>query len=118
MPLGCPRVIEIFESPTCAGSICHGTAGSAAPHALVWVDLTFDPANLATRLSTTMGTGACAAFKIFDPANPAESLLLTKLMDPAPCGDPMPLASPTPISADDRQCITDWVNAEAQAFAP
>jgi hypothetical protein len=78
----------------------------------LWVDLVQDPDNLGARLSTTMGTNDCVGAPIIDVTNPAQSLLLTKLTDPPPCGALMP-ASATPLSDADRQCITDWVFAQA-----
>lgn len=113
---GCARALDIFNSASCAGMSCHGQAGSTAEHALPWVDLTFDQANLVTRLSTQMGTGDCAELMVFDTANPAQSLLITKLTEPVPCGSPMPFSGDL-LAAEDKQCITDWVTAAAQALS-
>jgi hypothetical protein len=71
------------------------------------------PETLATRLSTTMGTSTCEGIPILDLSNPAASLLLTKLVAPAPCGATMP--SGTTLSDADRQCINDWVMAQGAA---
>jgi hypothetical protein len=68
---------------------------------------------LATRLSTTLGTGECADLPVLDLANPAGSLLLTKLSGTPPCGAAMP--SGTTLSEVDRQCINDWVMAQGTA---
>lgn len=104
----CDRATEIFADPmVCAGSSCHGVAGT--PFTLPWVDLVTDPATLATRLSTTMGTSDCVGLPILDPANPAMSLLLTKLSDAPPCGATMPYLPTYTLSEEDRQCINDWV---------
>jgi hypothetical protein len=113
---GCARALEIFASPTRAGGSCHGAAGSTAEHGLIWVDLNFDQANLGSRLSTKMGTGACAELLVLDAANPLQSLLITKLTEPVSCGALMPFLGEM-LSAEDKQCITDWVTAEAQALS-
>jgi hypothetical protein len=77
------------------------------------VDLNFDQANLATRLTTTMGNGECSTFRVIDTQNPAQSLLVTKLTDPPPCGLPMPYPGFPALAEADKQCIIDWVYAAA-----
>jgi hypothetical protein len=48
-------------------------------------------------------------------SNPPMGLLLTKLMNPAPCGSPMPFVDiGGPLSDGDRACINDWALAATQ----
>jgi hypothetical protein len=111
--VGCARAPEIFANPmVCGGAACHGVPGQ--PFALPWVDLVTEPATLATRLSTTMGKGSteCAPFLVLDLANPAGSLLLSKLNDADPCGEPMPFSDTYVLTEVDRQCINEWVLAQ------
>jgi hypothetical protein len=48
-------------------------------------------------------------------SNPPMGLLLTKLMNPAPCGAPMPFADiGGALSEAERTCINDWALAATQ----
>lgn len=48
-------------------------------------------------------------------SNPPMGLLLTKLMNPAPCGSPMPFVDiGGALTSEDRACIDDWALAAIQ----
>ena len=48
-------------------------------------------------------------------SNPPTGLLLSKLMNPAPCGSPMPFVDIGGALSDaDRTCINDWALAAIQ----
>lgn len=55
--------------------------------------------------------GACASDPgvIFDPANPGDSLVITKMVA-STCGSPMPLGGAVP-SADEIACIEEWIGS-------
>jgi hypothetical protein len=55
------------------------------------------------------GTLACSGQgNVIDIDDPAESLMVRKLADDAPCGQQMPIAG-DPLSASEVQCIEDWI---------
>lgn len=45
---------------------------------------------------------------IIDPENPADSVLILKLSDDPPCGQPMPQNGPL-LSDDDVACLEEWI---------
>ena len=47
---------------------------------------------------------------IIDPKNPENSLLYNKLQPMPVCGPQMPFTRP-PLSADNQQCILDWIKS-------
>lgn len=115
---GCDIEAAMF---TCQGSICHGTPG-VAPTATLGSGLDlFGPDRLASLMNIpanyegVVDTSTCPnppELRI-DSANPANSLMIKKLLGTQLCGDPMPFA-PVVIEEADKQCIIDWVNMVAQ----
>lgn len=92
----------------CGSSSCHGSPDQAS----VYLDLGSSPADAHTRLLDLEGTGPCAGQFIIDTANPEQSLLLTKLDTPAPCGLPMPVGPA--LTAEETACVVEWTLAAAQ----
>jgi hypothetical protein len=45
---------------------------------------------------------------LIDPENPEDSVLVLKLGEEAPCGQPMPLLR-DPLSQSDIDCIVEWI---------
>jgi hypothetical protein len=57
------------------------------------------------------GTLACSGQgDVIDADDPPASLMLTKLSDDPPCGQPMPLSG-SPLTAAEIQCIEEWLGA-------
>lgn len=55
------------------------------------------------------GTLACSGQgDVIDTDDPAESLMIRKLADDAPCGQPMPITG-APLSASEIACIETWI---------
>lgn len=100
---------QIFGDPNaCGGASCHGSPDQAP---IAYLDLGYTTDNLAQRLSTTFGTGLCEPYTIIDPRSADDSILLDKIWnDPPTCGGKMPPG--TPLSDQQRDCITEWVRAE------
>lgn len=106
----------------CSGSLCHSSTTATPPGG--GVDLVNPPSgmtlgqSLLNQPATYPGypMGACppaVAELIINEAAPAQSLLLTKVNDTAPCGDKMPPA-PIRLEAEELTCLTEWVNGIAQ----
>jgi hypothetical protein len=88
--------------PTCGGTGCHS---ATAPQQ----DLDLASPGVASRVvgvAAKVCTGTLA-----DPANPAGSLIYTKLAPTQTCGAPMPLARP-PLSDADAACVLAWIAAQ------
>ena len=96
-----------------AASACHGPTGTQG------IDLMTPGvvARLVGKMPPATSTN-CAASPmpyLVANSNPPMGLLLTKLMDPAPCGSPMPFAGIGGALTDaDRMCINDWALAATQ----
>ncbi len=116
IPDECRGVPALFSSPLCGGA-CHGSAatdGMAAVPASLGVDLGTDEETLISRLLDVPAPAGsmCEGRLLIDTTNPEQSLLITKLSNPPPCGLIMPFGG-LPISESDRQCIIDWTLAVA-----
>jgi hypothetical protein len=87
---------------------CHGGSEPMAELDLVSPEL---GARLAGATPTTTEDGMCQdAGVLVDPAAPAESLLYTKLTNPA-CGEPMPLSGAA-LDERDLGCLLAWIAAQ------
>lgn len=111
--MGCDGAVAIMQTPgKCGTTVCHGTATDAPLQAVA--DFSGDAAQLPAKLKAFMSTVSCAGMApVLDATNPAQSLLITKLSDPPPCGVKMPQAGS--ITAEEAQCITDWALEAAAA---
>jgi hypothetical protein len=47
---------------------------------------------------------------LFDPENPEDSVVVLKLSDEAPCGQPMPL-NRDPLEQADIDCLVEWIGS-------
>lgn len=95
-------------SSKCGGGSCHGgmTAGGLSNFAL---DET-TAKGFADQQSNTCKMQDNAP--IFDPANPAASLVVKKITATASCGGRMPLgASTQALTGDELDCLEDWISA-------
>ena len=100
----------------CQGSVCHGTPGVASAVTL-GAGLDLFTADRETKLLNAPATyvgvadpSACppmAENLLVNATSPDASYMLTKFMNPAPCGDPMPLVGMS--TQADIDCITQWV---------
>jgi hypothetical protein len=100
---GCGDVPTAILGPRCATANCHDADAPVAS-----LDLTPD-AGLVDRIRDVDAEGmTCGAFKIFDSAAPAESLLYTKCVEPVPCGSKMPIGGDVFTSAQ-ADCILEWL---------
>ncbi|HTM43297.1 MAG TPA: hypothetical protein VL137_00005 [Polyangiaceae bacterium] len=94
----------------------HGGCNGIACHVPNVFPPDLQTAGVAARLRG-VASATCAAEKYIDTVNPANSYLLKKLQPSPMCGAAaggmqMPFGLP-PSSAQQVQCITDWVNAVA-----
>jgi hypothetical protein len=62
-------------------------------------------------ITTDMG---CTGKKVIDTANPAESLLSTKMLAEPPCGVSGSMTVLGSLTPTESQCISDWAIAVAQ----
>lgn len=100
---GCGDVPTAILGPRCATANCHDSDAPVAS-----LDLTPD-AGLVDRIRDVDAVGmTCGAFKVFDTAAPAESLLYTKCVEPVPCGSKMPIGGDVFTSAQ-AECILEWL---------
>ena len=101
---GCDPVIDIFPV-SCATSACHSTQSQQG-------NLDLQSTGLPQRLVNQTAHGGPGL--LIDKQNPAQSVLLLKLMNPPPFGFQMPLGAP-PLSPAEIACIQAWVQAAAAA---
>ena len=95
----------------CGSSICHG-GQSSDPAA----DLDLTSPGIAARL-VNVPAEECAGLVRIDPANPDNSFLLGKIIEPpAGCGDRMPLVGL--LSANEIACIRAWIHGIAAEGIP
>lgn len=87
---------------SCGTSGCHGAGSNLGTFAASEAE--------ALRYVGQPGTVCSSQGSLFDPDNPSESLMITKLSDFPPCGQPMPLAGPL-LSDDEIECIEDWIGS-------
>jgi len=99
---GCDPVIDIFPVG-CATSACHSAQSQQG-------SLDLQSAGLPQRLVNQTAHGGPGL--LIDKQNPAQSVILLKLMAPPPFGFQMPLGAP-PLSPDEVACIQAWVQAAA-----
>jgi len=97
-------VIDIFPV-ICTTSACHSAQRQHG-------NLDLEPAGLLQRLVNK--TAHSGPGLLIDKQNPAQSVLLLKLMNPPPFGFQMPLGAP-PLSLAEVACIQAWVQAAAAA---
>jgi len=88
--------------PTCGGTGCHS---ATAPQQ----SLDLASPGVAARV-VGVAAQVCSG-TLADPANPAGSLIYTKLAPTQSCGAPMPLARP-PLSDTDAACVLAWIAAQ------
>lgn len=112
---------------TCDGSVCHGSPGTASDSSFVGSGLDLFSPTRETALVNQPATYRdvpeadrpyCSdpPELLIDAANPAASLIITKLYDGMySCGSPMPLGRVDPLPTEDIQCITDWVTCLANS---
>lgn len=97
-------VSEILTNPqVCAAAGCHATSVNQA-------GLDLEAPDLLGRLWAKPAGPTCSGLYIIDPASPENSLLYSKLLDPAPCGSPMPLG--TLLPDEDVECVRQWLLSE------
>jgi hypothetical protein len=98
-PGACGDVVERIFVPSCGGTVCHGATAPQQGLDLV-------SAGVASRVVGVSGTGCTGTLAV--PADPASSLLYTKLAPSPSCGAQMPLAR-TALSSADAACILAWI---------
>jgi hypothetical protein len=100
---------------TCAKTNCHLTDSQATAAANLQLDYASigDGSQLVGKMAEgpfcapDAGTGTMTA--IIDSAQPEMSLLYNKLDDNPVCGPRMPFLVPKALTADQKQCILDWI---------
>lgn len=90
---------------SCSGVICH-----SPPNPAEGLDLVSAGAPERMRGAES---AACAPRLLFDPASPAQSYLLEKLDDAPGCGERMPPAPSSPLSAAQKACLLEWLEDAA-----
>jgi len=101
---GCDPVVDIFPL-SCSTSACHSAQSQQG-------NLDLESAGLPQRLVNKAAHGGPGL--LIDKLDPAQSVLLLKLMDPPPFQFQMPLGAP-PLSPVEVACIQAWVQAAAAA---
>ncbi len=87
--------------PSCTTSTCHSARSQQG-------NLDLESPGLPQRLLNVQASGGPG--RIIDTANPDQSVLYTKLLNPPPFKFQMPLGRPQ-LSADDVLCVQQWVHA-------
>jgi hypothetical protein len=95
----CGDVVTRIFVPSCGGTGCHGATAPQQGLDLV-------SPGVAARVVGISGTGCTGTLAA--PADPASSLLYTKLATSPPCGAQMPLGRPS-LSSADAACILTWI---------
>lgn len=98
----CSDVPTRVFTPSCGGVGCHGAMSPQQGLDLV-------SPGVAARVVGVAGK-MCSGI-LADPANPASSLLYTKLLPGVTCGAQMPLARPV-LPQSDVDCIKTWIGAQ------
>jgi hypothetical protein len=96
----CGDVLEDLLKPRCADTICHATAAQNP--------LDLEASGLPQRLIGQEASMLCADHQYINMDAPEESLILTKLETPAPCGAPMPLTG-NPLTTAEKACILTYI---------
>ena len=101
-----PLADLLTNSASCAMAGCHAAGSLYGVYA----------GDLSDLVDVDSSQAACedggTPLKYIDSANPANSLIITKLADPPPCGSPMPLVG-WAAQPNDIACITEYVEALA-----
>jgi hypothetical protein len=102
-PAAAPACVTALFKMKCGSIGCHAPGGTQ-------VDLV--SANVSTRLVGKPSSSQllCKGRTLVSPTG-ASSLLIDKIMDPPPCGSPMPVTGS--LTDADRSCLTDWVSSLA-----
>jgi hypothetical protein len=98
----CGDVVARIFVPSCGGTGCHGATAPQEGLDLV-------SSGVSSRVVGVSGKGCTGT--LADPANPANSLLYTKLSTTPPCGSQMPLAR-APLSSSDATCVLNWIASQ------
>jgi hypothetical protein len=93
---------QLFQQK-CSDSTCHNATDLAGTLDLVSPDL-------ASRVVGQPGSVDCPGEILVDPADPENSLILTKLEDSPPCGNRMPLIG-DPLTDQEKDCVLQWVQS-------
>jgi hypothetical protein len=99
-----PKCVTDLFTASCSSSVACHASGAAQ------VDLKSPGVERRLVGKSSAATGQCKD-RILIATDGSDSLLLQKLDEPAPCGSTMPIG--TPLSDDQRACLTDWVNSLA-----
>jgi hypothetical protein len=106
---------------TCDGIVCHGAPGVASDASFLGsgldlfsptreTDLVNKPATYRDVPEADLPYCSEPPELLIDSANPAASLIVTKLYEGMySCGAAMPASEMEAITDADRQCISDWV---------
>lgn len=101
-PCDAPGTVFAYS---CSNLNCHSTYVQAAS-----LDLQSMGVAMRVRDVDASLNDDCAGHgKLVNVANPDASLMLTKLEDAPPCGNRMPDHLSAPLSAEQKQCVRDWV---------
>lgn len=87
----------------CTDALCHNATDLIA-------DLDLESPGLPSRVvgQASSPDEECPGELLVDPANPEASLLYAKLVDPPPCGSPMPFTG-DPLTEEEVQCVLTWI---------
>jgi hypothetical protein len=105
----CPEGVDVERevlAVSCAGSICHSPGETPAG------DLDLVSPGVVDRVAEIESPN-CAGEVLAVPGDPEGSLIVRKLGDDPPCGDPMPLVGD--IDPGDAACIREWIEAISPA---
>ena len=87
----------------CADALCHNPTDHVAGLDLVSPGV---PSRVVGQTASPMDE--CVGELIVDPADPENSLIYSKLLEPPPCGTRMPFTKPE-LSEEEKQCVLDWI---------
>ena len=107
-----PMPMPMTTVPSCVTSIFKKPCGSSGCHDSSSAVLDLISPNVASRLvnKPSSNTQLCKGRTLISTSG--DSLLIDKISDDPPCGSPMPLSG-TPLTDDQRTCLTDWVSSLA-----
>jgi hypothetical protein len=105
-PGACPSdILVLLNRPAmqggCAGDLCH-VPGATPP------DLTSP--GVEARVLNVMASQACGGRPL---VGADDSVIVEKISNPDPCGEPMPFFAEDKLSAEDEACIIEWVDGLA-----
>ena len=90
-----------FIANRCATSGCHSAVDMEG-------ELDLESADIVQRLLDQPSSDTACGGLLIDSADPTASLMLTKLENPPPCGDRMPLLDRAP-TAFETTCMLEWL---------